>query len=434
VGDVLVLSNFVNGGGSSNIQVYKVSLVNTGKGKAKCPTGSVEDSALAGQICTQLLVSGTAGLNGVCNEPDETACAATNGIIVPSLDPAFTPKSGATTGNYPVVGFFEGGVDLTALGLGGECFSSFMVETRSSQSITAVLKDFTLGKFENCVASIETGIFKKNASPPDTEVTDQSVTPGTVIYDVATVSSASVGITNDPGSGGTGNCTTGTRDCKVVFKLFSNTTDASGNPVGCQTANLITTYPGALCVSDGPGSGSCTAQSPDFTTQVPPGYSYLATYNGDSNNPPVALPQAACEIVLVGKLDATVATDIFRVTSAGPPVVLGDKITDNAKLVDLNGSATVPVIDQATVSPKTSGPTPTGTVSFTRFADGACGGTGTTETISLSSGVALSSIFNLGANGLSYRATYSGDSVYNGTTIGRCEPVCAIDTSVLFTQ
>jgi hypothetical protein len=187
-------------------------------------------------------------------------------------------------------------------------------------------------------------------------------------------------------------------------------------------------------VSDGAGSGSCTAQSPNFSTQVPPGYSYLATYNGDSNNPPVALPQAACEIVLVGKLDATVSTDIFRVSSAGPPVVLGDKITDNAKLVDLNGSGTTPVIDQATVSPKTTGPTPTGSVTFTRFTDGACGGTGTTETITLSSGVALSSIFNLGANGLSYRATYSGDSIYNSTVIGRCEPVCAIDTSITFTQ
>jgi hypothetical protein len=145
------------------------------------------------------------------------------------------------------------------------------------------------------------------------------------------------------------------------------------------------------------------------------------------------LASAACEILLVGKLDALVATDIFKVASENP-TVLGTKITDNQNQVDLAGSASVKVIDQATVTPATSGPTPTGTVTFTRFPDGACGGTGVTEVINLSSGVALSSIFPLGANGLSYRATYSGDSIYNATSVGRCEPVCAIDTSITFTQ
>ena len=42
--------------------------------------------------------------------------------------------------------FFEGGVNLSELGLGNECFSSVASETRSSTSTTAVLKDFVLGQ------------------------------------------------------------------------------------------------------------------------------------------------------------------------------------------------------------------------------------------------------------------------------------------------
>src|SRR5262249_28261775 len=42
-----------------------------------------------------------------------------------------------------------GGINLTGLGLGG-CFSSFLAETRSSQSPTATLSDFVVGPFKTC--------------------------------------------------------------------------------------------------------------------------------------------------------------------------------------------------------------------------------------------------------------------------------------------
>src|SRR5207302_1820809 len=57
--------------------------------------------------------------------------------------------------------FLEEGVDLTALGLGG-CFSSFLAETRSSQSPTATLSDFVTGSFPLCslAAAPFTGLSK----------------------------------------------------------------------------------------------------------------------------------------------------------------------------------------------------------------------------------------------------------------------------------
>src|SRR5204862_6164053 len=39
----------------------------------------------------------------------------------------------------------------------GPCFSSFLLETRSSQSTSAVLKDFVLGAFPECHISLTKG-------------------------------------------------------------------------------------------------------------------------------------------------------------------------------------------------------------------------------------------------------------------------------------
>src|SRR5262249_46738299 len=49
--------------------------------------------------------------------------------------------------------FLEEGVNLSALGLGG-CFSSFLAETRSSQSPTATLSDFVIGSFNTCTLDL----------------------------------------------------------------------------------------------------------------------------------------------------------------------------------------------------------------------------------------------------------------------------------------
>jgi hypothetical protein len=64
---------------------------------------------------------------------------------------SFTDKSHNTG---PAAGeFLEEGINLTALGLQG-CFSSFLAETRSSQSPTATLSDFVLGNFNTCTAEL----------------------------------------------------------------------------------------------------------------------------------------------------------------------------------------------------------------------------------------------------------------------------------------
>src|SRR5262249_36886838 len=64
--------------------------------------------------------------------------------------------------------FLEEGVDLTALGLGG-CFSNFLAETRSSQSPTASLSDFVIGKFNTSRLDLpNTATVQADGIPPIT--------------------------------------------------------------------------------------------------------------------------------------------------------------------------------------------------------------------------------------------------------------------------
>jgi hypothetical protein len=65
---------------------------------------------------------------------------------------SFTPKqieSGATN-SFPYNSFMEGGINLTQLLGTTPCFSSFLIESRSSTSESAQLKDFVLGAINTC--------------------------------------------------------------------------------------------------------------------------------------------------------------------------------------------------------------------------------------------------------------------------------------------
>ncbi|NVJ68153.1 MAG: hypothetical protein HWE16_16835 [Gammaproteobacteria bacterium] len=102
--------------------------------------------------------SGDAGAK--CNTASDpgVACAITNDSEFSQADWAFQSKT-AAAGVYPVESFFEGRLNVTdALALVGvteiPCFSSFLIETRSSRSETAQLKDFLGGEFPLCSIAV----------------------------------------------------------------------------------------------------------------------------------------------------------------------------------------------------------------------------------------------------------------------------------------
>ncbi len=371
VGDILVLANFVNGGLNSNLAVYKVISVNSD-----------------GSVSLELLPGGSAaGTNRTCTTSGD-ACVATNSGSIPSLDPAYTPKSG-TQGTYPPESFFEGGVNLTALGLAGECFPGFLVETRSSQSITAVLKDFTLKPLEQCGSSISTQILNSDGD----DITGTTVLANTVIHDTALVK----GVAGFPSPTGT-----------VTFNRFTNDS-CSGSPADTQS--------GVPLVDN--GNSTATAIGKDFTA-TPGSLSYNASYIHDVNSIYPDAGPSACEPLTISKQTTTINTDIRSVNADGS---IGGSITNT--LINLNNAASVAVVDQITVT--CQGFTPTGSVTLTRFNDGNCSGTAAgTETLSLTNGVATSAAQNI-QGALSYIAVYGGDSNCQPSSDSKCEPVCAIN-------
>ena len=144
-------------------------------------------------------------------------------------------------------------INLSASAWPDECFSSVASETRSSTSTTATLKDFVLGQFASCSATMSTQV--SNAGP---------VTPGTSITDTATIVGSSP--SHDPSG-------------DVTFFLCSNVAAGGSCPTG--GTNLGT---GTLV---GNSAGTSTAISPAVNTianPLSPGhYCFRAEWPGDTN-------------------------------------------------------------------------------------------------------------------------------------------------------
>ena len=166
-GDVLILSDFTNGGSVSRICVYEWnppgddSDINNSIG---CDLGNNVTLVAAGTECDVSTPDGAFDVCAVVNAQTETAPW------------AFTNKDGDH--NFAAGQFFEGGINLSTL-FGGDapCFSTFLAETRSSQEVEAQLKDFAMGSLDTCV-------------PPDL-TTDSSVSAadfGDKVTDTANLS------------------------------------------------------------------------------------------------------------------------------------------------------------------------------------------------------------------------------------------------------
>jgi hypothetical protein len=128
-GDILVQSNFSQGGVIASVTVYEWL------------NGSLQQLT-SGQDCNP---QGAA--------TDEPVCATVNQSSTPSPWP-YTPKSGPANA-FPQGAFFEGGINITRLLVRGTpstnpCISTFLAETRSSTPFDSRLKDFTLGSFQLC--------------------------------------------------------------------------------------------------------------------------------------------------------------------------------------------------------------------------------------------------------------------------------------------
>src|SRR5215218_4443574 len=159
-GDVLVLTDFQASGANATVRVFK----------------------WVGGANPLLLIAGDETTPADCVGPpsvptNDARCGTTNSETELSPWP-FTPKVPLADVNgfdvFPVGHFFEGGIDLAALDLGGECFSSFLAETRTSNSVGSQLKDFVNGPLASCGATFATTPSKTTLVLGDSAPTDSA--------------------------------------------------------------------------------------------------------------------------------------------------------------------------------------------------------------------------------------------------------------------
>ena len=146
--DVFVVSAFTGGGGVSTITAYlwdHTCITGKGSNIVKNPkAGDCADANL--RLRYDSAVSGSCGYTLACAEVNTAP-------ITVSWD--YLAKFGTDSFVIPTGGFYEAGIDLSDI-LSGTgitnlpCFTSWLIETRSSQTPSAVLKDFVSGAFPLC--------------------------------------------------------------------------------------------------------------------------------------------------------------------------------------------------------------------------------------------------------------------------------------------
>jgi hypothetical protein len=316
-------------------------------------------------------LNGGASIGSVCNSGGvDTACAISNetwNVVTP-----WPPHNTLGTALGPQQ-FFEGGIDVTAIealfGGTSECFSRFLTDTRSSQSPTATLFDYTQGSLSTCATpTLATAL--KNA---DGSTVSGSLTVGSQVYDTATLTGA-----------------IGTAGGTVTYNLYPScangvgsgdfTTFPATSPANYTTANGGAAFT-ANPVSTVTLTGGAIPNSDTLTFTQPGTFYFTASYSGDGINQPTSSP---CEPITIIPKVTTLATT----ASTQATIVVGTTVT---------------ISDSATITGAFG--TPGGTMTFTL--NGPATFTSCGPLITTISGVSVSSV-----------TTSSGSFTFQPTSVG----------------
>ena len=331
-GDLLVLTDFSNGGGTSTINVYEWDTRCTSAGVLDPDgPGGAPPLGTCGDTNLMTLASSNAA-NCASAAAGDDFCGIVNAgtITMPwsFQDKSLTPNNQALNGE-----FFEGGINLTALGLGDRCFSTVASESRASTSTNATLKDFVVGGFGSCGSSVTTT--PKDNAGANIPGTGLSINGGSVqVKDSATV--AVSGTTTWAGS--------------VKFFLCGPPTLQANET--CTTSEGGTEITPAKSVSN----TTPTVLSDPATVTSAGRYCWRAEFTSTTTGVPPASDASATECFTVNPVTPTLAT------TAGDDVTLGNPVTDTATLSGTANKPGTPVIN-----PTTAGGPATGTITFTLY-------------------------------------------------------------------
>lgn len=374
----------LTGGGSKPFSASTVAFMwqCTNDSTGHCPTSGSGAGSLAP-------LNGGDAIGSICGTGTvDEACAITNESW--NVSTPWTP--GSTTALGPQQ-FFEGGIDLTEV-FGGTapCFSRFLTDTRSSQSPTATLFDYTAGNLNTCAApTVSTQLKVQSGSSQassDANVTSAGVDLGSKVYDTSTLTGA-----------------LGTPGGSVTYKLFANndctgavpSTSINGTSLGSDgTLNDIVSGPSTVTSATMPNSSTLT-----FTATGT--YYWVAYYAGDGIN-------------LSG--NSGCASEPLKINPVTPTLTTQDSPT-----TDITVGSTVNVSDTVTFSNTVTGvyPSSTSSVTFALYSTSNCS-TAVSPAVSATVHPSGSSL-SVGTGNLSFTPTtvgtyywgvaFSGDSNYN---------------------
>jgi len=310
-GDVLIVSEFTSGGKVSEINVYRWDR----PGNPPGVPGSLRTTPIgSGKDCRDLLLL-----------PADPACAAANTlangdggtITTPWLTANFKDKVGHSLRTSE---FFEGGINLTDLNLGGKCFNTFIGDTRSSTSLTATLFDFARGQAGTCTSTTVTAPKYNDTGNSYVNIPAEGISIGANAR--VNVRDSAL-LTVDGVDSYAGN---------VTFSLCGPL--ALESTTNCQTGGVQIGNP-----VDVAGTSPETVLGPITTLTSAGRYCWRADYSGDAT---AGVPASS------DPSDSTSVTECFKVNPVQPtlttlattgPVDFGQVISDN---VYLSGTAKQP--------------------------------------------------------------------------------------------
>jgi hypothetical protein len=154
-GDVLLTAAFTNGGTVANVEAHvwekpSGTTANGGEGFL----GDAQSGFLCDPNVSDAPTNTTTGANVGCAITNDASNQPPDGSIDPPWNhPVKTPGS-IDADSLAAEEFYEGGVDVTQAannaGVSEPCITTFVADTRSSQSPTATLFDFARGSFPVC--------------------------------------------------------------------------------------------------------------------------------------------------------------------------------------------------------------------------------------------------------------------------------------------
>jgi hypothetical protein len=369
-GDLLVVSEFTQGGTVSTIQVFRWS------GGA---TGCVDNPNNPATCDGLPAVSGVDCRTGA--PLDDDACATVNLVPLTNGIPWLTVDKTTVGHTLDSREFFEGGVNLTDTGLGGKCFNTFLASTRASQELGANLHDFSRGELGGCDSTTVT-----------TPSIDSEVIPATGTLGVT--DSATITVTGADDWAGS----------VTFFLCRSSELDANGE-----------------CAAGGTQIGAAVPVTEETTMPVVSAtagltavddYCWRAEFTSTTQGVPPSEDHSTTECFEVTPRQPVLTTD-----ATDGPVDFGQPISDTISLTNTAATPGTNGIGPGGTINATNRQPADGTISFTAFGPDNCTTVAHSGTITVSGdntaygGPGSVTQFIPAAPGVyTYVASYSGDS------------------------